>query len=368
MGKFNVDSIQISDMTNSVEDVEIQLLDTDGLSLGVIGREWPNEDWTKWFGIYDSVPEVKIAFDMRAVWTIGNGYKADAESTVVLDHLSGYGVDTFDSILKNMFVVKRINGDSFAEIIRDKETKTLINLVPLNPGKMTTVFGKKGRIIGYKANQLTTKGGEDLFITLKPEDVFHLTNKRIADDVHGKSDINALQDIIKANKESFDDMRKLMHRFVKPMFKFTYDTDDDAEIDKQVTKFDNAVNKGENIHLPKGTVDQELISVPSNATLNPMPWRQHLTNYFFQTVGIPQIIMGSSGEFTESTAKIAYLAFEQSVKEEQRYIEQQIWNQLQIRVKFVFPASLKNELLSDEAKDVTNGATQPADLTAGVGR
>jgi len=364
MAEYALNSSIVSNMTDRVDDVTIDTQDTDGAN--GMKQRWPNEDWTKWFGIYNDIPEVKIAFDMRAVWTIGNGFEADTRTTVILGNISGNGLDTFDSILKNLFVVKRINGDSFAEIIRKKNGE-LLNLKPLNPGRMVTIYSNKGRVEGYEY-QIYKKREKAGFQTFKPHQILHLTNKRIADEMHGKSDINALQNIILANNESFDDMRKLMHRFVKPMFKFTYETEDMVEIEKNVAKMDSAVNKGENIHLPKGAMTQELISVPANATLNPMPWRDHLRNYFFQVVGIPQIILGSSGEFTESTAKIAYLAFEQSVKDEQKFIQNQLWRQVGIKVKFVFPASLKNELLSDEAKDgAQTTAAQPADLIAGRG-
>jgi len=143
------------------------------------------------------------------------------------------------------------------------------------------------------------------------------------------------------------------------------DTDDEAEIDAFIAKYDKAVNKGDNLYMPKDTLEHELISVPPNATLNPLPWREHLRTYFFQVVGMPQIIMGSSGEFTESTAKIAYLAFERSVKDEQRDVEDQVWDQLGIKIKLKFSDSLKNDLLA--AGDKSPSAFQPNDTTAGRG-
>jgi hypothetical protein len=136
------------------------------------------------------------------------------------------------------------------------------------------------------------------------------------------------------------------------------DTDDTTKISAYAEKMDKCVNLGENIYLPKGTVEHEIVSVPANATLNPLPWREHLKNYFFQVVGIPQIILGSSGEFTESTAKIAYLAFEQSVEDEQKDIEEQVWHQLGLRIELSFPASLRNEMLSDVSKDTGQLNTQ----------
>jgi len=363
MAELDISSATYSDMSNVVADVTIDSESTDGAT----GKEteYICTRWGEWLGIYKNIPEVKIAFDMRAIWTIGNGYEADNTTMPILDKIQGFGTDTFNSILKNMVVVKRICGDAFAEIVRN-DKGTLINIKPLDPSTIKVIVNNKGIIDRYEQTAKTNR--KKLINTFQPNEIFHLTNKRIADEIHGVSDIEALEKIINASNESFDDIRKVMHRYVKPMMKFILDTDDTAKIDALVSKFDNAVNKGENLYIPKGTVEQELIAVPSNSTLNPLPWRDHLRNYFFQVVGIPQIILGSSGEFTESTAKIAYLAFEQSVDDEQNDIEAQFWAQVGLRIKLTFPASLRNELISDVKKDSTNGAAQPADTTAGVGR
>jgi hypothetical protein len=61
--------------------------------------------------------------------------------------------------------------------------------------------------------------------------------------------------------------------------------------------------------------------------------------------------VGGSQEMTEASAKIAYLAFEQTIEEEQLYIEEQILSQLNLEIELSFPATLQNELLSDNAKD-----------------
>ena len=76
---------------------------------------------------------------------------------------------------------------------------------------------------------------------------------------------------------------------------------------------------------------------------------------------MPRIIVGDSQEFTEATAKIAYLAFQQNVEEFQREIEEQIWEQLGLRIELTFPASLENELLSDQSKDKETGVSKPSD-------
>ena len=346
MAELKISSAMSSDMTNRVADIEIPSKEIESVS-SEGETEYINPNWAKQLGIYKTIPEFKIALDMRSIWTVGKKIDASPFVKVILDNITGWGKDTFRSILKNMIIVKRLGQDSFAEIVRDDEGD-LFNLKPLDPSRIKVIYNSSGLIKRYE--QISKLRGNSNII-FQPGEIFHLTNKRIADEIHGTSDSESLQSILDANKESFDDMKKLMHRYVKPIMKFMLDTDDENKINAFVAKMDAIVNKGENIYIPMKTVEQELISVPANATLNPLPWREHLRNYFYQVVGMPQIIMGSSGEFTESTAKIAYLAFEQSVEDEQTDIEEQVWDQLGLRIKLSFPASLRNELISDTAKD-----------------
>ena len=56
--------------------------------------------------------------------------------------------------------------------------------------------------------------------------------------------------------------------------------------------------------------------------------------------------MGSAKEFTDASAKIVYLSYEQSVKTEQLYVEEQLLAQLNIEITLTFPASLQNEQLN----------------------
>ena len=364
---YDVTQAAIGDQANVVTDVTIPSIETDAPT-GSKETTWINSDWAEQYGIYKQIPEFKVAVDMRATWTVGKGYETDNATRVKVENFRGNGMDTFTSIMKNMCIVRRIGGDSYSEIIRDAETDNLINLKPLDPGAIKVVFNAQGMIIRYEQVSKTRKGSKKF----KPKEIFRLVNKRTADEMHGVSDIDSMKKIIEAANESFEDVRELQHRYVRPRFITELDTDDPNKINAFKVKFDDSTEKGENIFLPMGSTKSNILAVPPNSTLNPMPWRQHLRDYFFQTVGIPQIILGSSGEFNEATAKIAYLAFQQSVEEEQLDIEEQLWNQLFLRIKYSFPASLQNELISDEKKDSQPAGEeptlQPNDTEAGVGR
>lgn len=360
----DVATASYGDMTNYVDDITI-----DNQSTDAAGEQkettWINTKWPEYLGIYKSIPEVKTAIDMRAIWTVGKGYTTkDARTQIILDSMKGFGRDSFNTILKNMIVTRRICGDSFAEIMWNKERTHPINIKPLDPGSIKIVANDKGVIKRYE--QITKTGEKKNVIKFEPRDIFHLVNKRVADEIHGVSDIEALAEIVKASNESFEIQKQVIKHFAKPKYMVGMDTDNQTKIDAFIPKFDEATNKGENIFFPKGTVDPQVLAVPPNSTINILPWRESLKNYFFQVVGIPQIILGSSGEFTESTAKIAYLAFQQSVEDEQLDIETQVWNQLYLRIELSFPATMQNELISDQAKDKAQGTEiQPQDMATG---
>ena len=363
MADTQISEVRTTSLKNNPE-FSVSQMETDAAGEGKETR-WYFDKWAQYFGYYKQIPELKSSIDAIAKWTIGRGFQADPETTPILNHISGYGEDTFNTILKNLIIVRQIAGDAFAEVIREDKKDRLANLKPLDTGSMVIVVDDKGVIKHYE--QISKVAGRKPRI-FQPQDILHLTKNRVADEIHGTSIIEAVEGIILKANEAIEDYQKVLHRNVAPIRIWEIDEDDPTKVAAFETKV-NALNKDkENIIIPKGTVTTEMSAISSNATMNPLPWIQHLGGFFYQAVGIPQIILGGSQEFTEATAKIAYLAFQQSVEDEQRDIESQIWAQLSIKISLEFPASLENELLSDEKKDKTQGAIQPNDVTAGRGQ
>ena len=317
--------------------------------------EWTNPHWSEDYGYYLNIPEYKRAVDTKALWTVGGGYIADEVTTMLLMNIKGNGKDSFNSILKNMIKCKTISMDSFAEIIRDDDG-ILINLKPLNSGTIKIKQNKKGRIIGYE--QTTTKR------KFEPDEIFHLSHERMADEIHGTRLIKSLKWLIDARNEALTDWRKVLRRNVKPMRIWYLDTDDTTQIAAFKTKTDAAWGDTENLYVPKGTVETEVASIAPNATLSPIPWISMLTDLFYQSVNVPQIIIGNAKEFTDASGKIVYLSYEQSVKDEQLYIEEQVLGQLNLEINLEFPATLQNELISSREKDPSLQSSQPNDTTA----
>jgi hypothetical protein len=188
--------------------------------------------------------------------------------------------------------------------------------------------------------------------------MFHLSRNRTADEIHGTSIIDAVEWIILARNEAMADYKKLLHRNIYPVRIWHLDTDVPSKIATFKAKVAQSKGEGEDIFIPKGAVETELVSIPENSTLNPMSWINMLNQRFYQAVGVPEIIIGGSQELTQTGGQIAYLAFEQTVEEQQLYFEEQCLAQLNIEIQLSFPASLQNNLLSDAAKDGTQDQQQ----------
>jgi len=351
MPETDIGSADYGDKEGTITDFSVDSATTDGPQ-DAKETTYINSNWSNQFGYYKKIPELKTAIDALARWTIGKGFKSNEITEITLSSIKGWGKDTFNTILENQTRVAKISGDSYAEIIRDNEGN-FINLKPLDPGKIKIVANKQGLIIKYKESG--TKN------TWEPEEIFHLSRNRTADEIHGESLIDAVEEIILMRNEAMADYKKLLHRNVFPIIKWQLDTDNTTEIAEFKVKADKASTQGENIFIPKGAVDADVLAVPTNATLNPLPWIDRLNSYFYQAAGVPMIIVGGGEEITEASAKIAYLAWEQTVEEEQLYIEEQVLAQLNLEIELEFPATLQNELLSDTGKSETMQAATPED-------
>src|SRR3990167_10407181 len=135
MGDLSIANATASDLTNRVTDYSVSPVEIEGPSMqDETFYTFPN--WSKQYGYFSSIPEMKSAILMKAIWNVGKGYTTDVETEAILENISGWGKDTFDEILFNMEIIKRVGGDAFAEIIRDEDTDMLINLNPLDTGKM----------------------------------------------------------------------------------------------------------------------------------------------------------------------------------------------------------------------------------------
>ena len=78
--------------------------------------------------------------------------------------------------------------------------------------------------------------------------------------------------------------------------------------------------------VPAETVkDIKTVSIPQYSTLDPLPWLRRLEEDFVKAEGVADVILGvASKEMTEASGKILYLAWENVVKANQRFLTEQI--------------------------------------------
>ena len=344
---------------STIIDVTIDSEITDGIT-GTQETFYDNEDFETRYGIYKNDAKVKTAINSFATWVLGLGWTADARVTAELESIIGSGEDTFLSVMWNMIVVKKFHGDSYSEDIKDKETKKRINIKPLDPSSIRVVFNKQGIIDRYEQKSKTKKPNKRIPVNK----ILHLANDRIADNTHGTSVLEAVAWNVEARKEAKETHRRLLKRngVVRVI---ELDTQDTAKRNAFKAEWKDAIDKGEVIILPKGVAEAKDWHgiLDTNGVL---AWLNYLDDELLQLLGIPKIIVGASGEI-EGDSKISYLTFEQVYLRAVKELEDDLWNQLAIRIKFNKPASLKNELASSEAANTSQTGFQPNDTTAGVG-
>ncbi len=380
MVEHDVDSAEVGDMSNAVKDFSVDTKEIDSPD-GTKEFSYRNSKFNQQMGYLDQIPELAGTIKAMGKWTVGKGSKGSKE---ILDQIRGNGKQSFNEVIKNCIKMYMSTGDAFCEIIRDKTalekvqnvaskitlgliryaagSGKLLNLKPLNAGKMETFADSKGMISRY----LYHMGNKEDPVPFKPNELFHLSWDVIGDQFHGTSIITRLETIILARNEAMDDLKTVFHRYVKPLWVWKLNTDNVTKIGKFKAKADKLTASGENLFLPKQVAEAERLSIPQFSTLDPLPWIEALNSYFHQATNVPDVILGSAKQTVEASAKMLVFAFEQSVQEHQLFLEEQIKLQLGLDVDFEFPASIAQELVSDNEKDGKPKASKPSDTKAKV--
>jgi len=325
---------------------------------------WDNTYWSEGLGIYKNIPEFKEAIRALARWAIGRGYNVEQDKDkITLDNIEGWGEDSFQSIMTSLIITKKINGDAYAEIIRDEKDGRLVNLIPLNPRKIRVLFNKKGLIEGYTE---LGKDGKPTEVKWQPEEIFHISNDRIASEIHGTPSWEAVKWVIEARNEAMRDWRRISHR---SSIRVIYcDIDNPTKLSELRTQWKTAIKDGEVLVLPgRQNKDIEVMDYTTPPLQPFLDWIRYLEGFFYQAVGIPKAIANTS-DFTEAASKVGYMTFEPVYVEEQTLLEQDIWNQLAIRIKFNRPPSLSGMMQEEEQKNQGQVGFQPNESELNIQR
>jgi hypothetical protein len=321
-----------------------------------------NDKFATWHGYYRTLPEANSNLDALATWSVGKGWEADATTTVRLERITGNGKQSFQQIMKNHLIIKKLNGDSYTQIIRN-EKGSLINLKVLNPARIVVVYGKDGRIKRYDQLDSKLKGTLRKF---KPEEILHSMNNPVGDEMHGISVFEPAQWAIDAKQEAMRDWRRISHRStIRVLY---VDIDDTAQITKIRNQYAEGIKQGEVLILPvkKGDAEFEDLSLPPVQAF--LEWIRYLDNFIYQALKVPKIITGGTQEHTEASSKVGYLTFDPVYTQEQLELEADLWNQVAIKVDFKRPAEFGGTMNEDEQKNTGQVGFQPNETQVTAGR
>ena len=352
MGTRNFSNVANSALGQTLSEVDDTNQEVDRAIPGNKETSYQQGDWSKYNGYYRQYPEIKAQIDKLGLWTVGKGYNTDEKTEKILSKIKGFGKDSFNSIMENLVKIKKINGDSYAHIIKDKAGR-LINLKPLNPGSIKHVTNSQGMLTGYK--QVQTDGKDK---PLKLGQIFHLVMNRTADEVHGTGDIESLTTFLDKIKQLDEDMSVMFHRFIMPLLIWKLNTDNPAAITKFKLQEKEAWNKGDNMVAPEKAVDWDLIEAGKNG-VNPMDWRNKWTEEVIKGGGVPALIMAIESGSTEASSKMVTLAWEKVVKKEQMELEKQVKAQLHLKINLPQSITIEESLAADEGKDANRFQTTP---------
>lgn len=352
---MNVKNTTTSELDQSLEIQTTYPEDVD--RAGTQKTVYTNDKWTTYNSYYKNHIATKSVINKLGMWAVGKGYKADKKTEKILDKIIGWGKDTFNEVIDNQVRVKHINGDSYAEIIKDGNK--LINLKPLNPGSMGHVVNPQGILTGYK--QRMADGTE---IPFDLEQIFHISLNRTADEIHGTGDIASLMTFLDKIKQVDEDMAVFFHRFVVPLVIWKLNTDDTTAMAAFKTQSKNARNGGDDLIIPDTAVEWQLMEpgMGVGKVADPMVWRNKWVEEVIKGGGVPALIMAIEAGTTEASSKMVYLAWQQVIEKEQRDLEAQIKSQLGLEVKFEFPARIEENLGEDEGKDSAINKTKRSEV------
>lgn len=356
MSELNMNSATTTSLNSSSLEYSVSSKTLD--SGGEKEYYWYFTDAAKNWGYYKQIPELKKAIDALAMWVVGKGWDNYLTDYTTLGNIRGWGEDSFQSILWNLVVTKKVQGDAFAEIIVD-DNLDLINLKPLDPARMVIVTNEQGMIKRYE--QIVPNKDR---IKYEPEEILHLCNDRVGDEIHGVSCIDACAWVILARNEAMDIYRKILKRSLA-LGVLYIDSDDSTKINSILNQYKQAIKNGEVLVLPRDTAELKDAKV---SVQDFMSWIQYLENFFYQAVGIPKAVIGSSEMVSEGSQKIGYLSWEQTYMSEMTLLEDDLWNQLGIKITFKKPASIRNDVATNEMKNTSQTNFQPKDTSVGMGR
>ncbi len=343
----NLNASTTTDFQSGVPNYQIDSKTSEG---GYSSKEnrHSNTNASIYYGLFRGHGEFRSAILSYVIHVLGWGYKTDPLTESILSLIKGNGKENFWKLMYKHLECKKWNGDAYTQIIRMKPTELfpqgrLINLKTLDPNRVTEITDENGIIIRYEYAQ-----GNGGMKGLTPEKVLHSSNNPAIDEPLGIAETEAVKWVIEAMLENGIDQRRLMHySSVRVLY---VDETDTARLTKLKTELASGIKNGNVVILtckPEEAKFEDLVVPPIEAFIRYQNW---LENKFYSQLGISKVSIGGTTENnTEASAKVNMVITEPVWLKEIKEIEDDLWNQLGIKIIINKQPSLMDNMQTDEA-------------------
>lgn len=302
------------------------------------------------FGYYYNHPQVASPINAVSTWAFGQGWTVkEKEMELTLKNIDGNGKETFDEVIQNHDRVDQGHGDAFMEIVRG-DGGNLLNLINISPERIKTVF------LGARIKRYEVWNGKE-WVKKKLNQIFHTMNRKMADSTKGTGTIQTNKNVNDAGIEAFNDERVIKHRD-KALGVVYYKTNNAGKISYANSQIEKAVKNGEMVGLPEDTAKIE--PYPSKSSEDRQNWLSYVENLGYQTGNTPRSMVTSDGT-SEVGGINGHLIFEPIYGERQLRMENHLWKQLAIKIKFNRPPSLAPKTQENAEKNTGQTSIQPGE-------
>lgn len=346
--------------TVGLDDIDDFIMDSKALDADNDGSETYHyfTDATTDIGYYVNDPIVFSAANGLATWAFGLGWTSENKKTIrEFDGFVGRGNDTFGDIMWNHEVMKLVVGDAFMEIVRSDDGTRIANLVPISAERVKIV-SEAGSIKRYEVWD-----GHDWNI-IKTANMYHTSNKRIGDQIHGTSQIVAIRKSIDARQEAEADERIIKHRD-KAVGICKYKTNNQGKIDTANAAIKKGIEDGDMIGVPEDTVDFE--PFPAKSSEDRQNWIASRETHTYATLGVSKSQISADGT-SEVGGINGHILLEINSGAEALKEEKSIWSQMARKISFTRPPSLAPNEKEDQEKNTGTTQIQPQEVTPSVNR
>lgn len=353
----NTDSSTTTDFKNQVPDFIVQSMALDIANSDGSETFIYYEKATENYGYYFNHPQVASPLNAICTWSFRQGYTVEEKvMEKVLANIDGNGKETFTNIIWNHANVKIGHGDAFCDIIRSEDGLP-VNLINISPERVKTVA------VGPRIKRYEIWNGSK-WVKKRVDEIFHSMGKKIGDSIRGTGQIQSNKSVNDTMIEAYKDERTIKHRD-KALGIVYYKTSNTGKIKFANDAIAKAVKDGEMVGFPEDTAKIE--PYPSKSSEDRQNWLSYNENLSYQTGGVPRSIVTSDGT-SEVGGINGHLIFEPIYGAEQLDMENELWQQVAIKVKFNRPPSLAPKTQENAEKNTGQTAIQPAEVAPQANR